>query len=160
MAAPKGNKNAEKWTNSLNNSKEFKNEKEYQLYIEENIKSFCEDVLMLGEYVSYKSNKSIEKQTFGKPKQRIDLYVIGKKETAIVELKYPKNYFCEIRNSIAQLLYYGSIAKRNNIKYDRLCLVSPVHDSRLFGMIIDYNIPIELYYLTKYNHSKIDIINE
>ena len=145
-----------KWDDSLNNRSEFKNENDYQDFIELNIEKFCEDVLKLGKYISHESKFYIEKnKRFGGNSQRPDLYVVGENQTAIVEIKYPKNFFAEIRNSISQLMCYSVLADENNLKYDKLCLVSPVHQSKLFSTFKKYAQNIELYYLTKKHHSQI-----
>ena len=157
MAAPEENNNAEKWSKALNIKGEFKNEKEYQNYIETNIHLFCKDVLGLGEYISHKTNKSIQRQNFGGTVERADFIIIGSLKTAIVELKYPKNDFAELRSSVSQCLHYIIVAEENNIKYDKICIVSPVHDNRMFKIIKRFNLPIELYYLTKKYNAKIEI---
>lgn len=144
------------WNDSLNKKGEFTNEDEYHKFIELNIKKFCEDVLNLGEYVSHESKFYIEKnRRFGGNTQRPDLYIVGKNETAIVEIKYPTNCFAEIRNALSQLLCYSVLAEENNLKYDRLCLVSPSYQSKLFSTFKKYAKNIELYYLTKEYNSKI-----
>ena len=155
--APIGNKNAEKWGVDFNNTSDFKNEKEYQTFIELNIELFCKDVLKLGAYVSHKTNKSIQKQGFTGTKERVDLFVVGKEKTAIIELKYPKNCFSEMRSAISQVLHYSCVADNCKIKYDKLCIVSPSYDERIFEVIKKYSLPIELYYLTKESHSRLEI---
>jgi hypothetical protein len=153
----KGNTNAEKWSSILNNKSEFKSEKQYQDFIENNILLFCKDVLELGNYVSHKTNKSIQKNIFGGSIERADFIIKGTLKTAIVELKYPKNDFSELRNSISQCMHYIVVAENNHIEYDKICIVSPVLDKRMFDIIKRFNLPIELYYLTRNNHSKIEI---
>jgi len=146
------------WNDSFNNRSEFKNENEYQKFIELNIEKVCEDVLGLGKYVSHESKFYIEKnRRFGGNSQRPDLYITGSKKTAIVEIKFPKNYFAEIRNSLAQLLCYSVLADENNLKYDKLCLISPVYQSKLFSTFKKFGNNIELYYLTKNYNSKINL---
>lgn len=146
------------WSNQLNNKKEFKNEKEYQLFIEKNIKSLCEEVLDLGEYINHESNKSIRVQNFGGTKERVDIILTGSKGKALIELKYPKNEFAELRNSIGQCLNYIVTAKVNNVHFDKMILISPVYDQRIFDIINEFKLPIELYYLTKKYHSKINVL--
>jgi hypothetical protein len=144
------------WKDNYSNIKEFKNEDEYQSYIENNIELFCKDVLNLGDYVSHKSKFYIEKKKlFGANSQRPDLYIVGTKKTALVELKYPKNGFAEIRNALSQLLCYSVLAEENGLEYDKLCLVSPVHKIKLFSTFKKFAPFIELYYLTRDYNSKI-----
>lgn len=147
---------AMEWNSSYNIKDEFKNEKEYQDYIENNITLFCKDVIGMGEYISHKTNKSIQKQNFGGTKERADFIIKGTKGVCIVELKYPKNDFCELRNSIGQCLHYYVVAEAN-INFDKMCIVSPVFDQRIFNIVKRFNLPIELYYLTKEKHSKIEV---
>jgi len=147
------------WDKFLNNKSDFKNEKEYQQFIEDNIVFFCENVLKLGKYISHKSNSGISGHPFGKSKERPDLIIEGKKGSIMVEIKYPKNDFCELRNAIGQALNYICQAELNpKYTYDRICIVSPCYDERIFNIIKKFNLPIELYFLTKNYHSKIKII--
>ena len=156
--APYGNRNAEKWNSYLNNRNDFNSEKEYHTFIEDNIELFCEDVINLGKYINHKSNQPISRTSFKKPTiERIDLFITGTKGSAIVEIKYPNNYFCEMRNAISQLLYYSIVADENAIKCDKLIIVSPVYDERIFAIIAKFNLSIELVYLTKEWHSKIEL---
>jgi hypothetical protein len=146
-----------KWDKSLNTKNEFKNEKEYQDYIENNIDFFTRDVLELGDYVSHETNKAIRVQNFGGTKERVDLIIQGTEKTALVELKYPKNDFQELRNCIGQSLNYIVTAENNFFAFDKMCVVSPVYDQRIFDIITRFKLPIELYYLTKEVNSRIDI---
>ncbi len=157
VGAPKDNKNAEKWTNRLNVKTDFHNEKEYQDYIEANIEKFTKDVIGLGKYISHETNKAIQIQNFAGTKERVDLKIVGSKGVAMVELKYPRHDLPELRNSIGQCLNYITTAKKVGYKFDKMGLVSPVYDQRIFDIIQEFNLPIELYFLSKKQHSKITV---
>lgn len=144
--------------NELNIKGEFKNEKEYQEYIENNIKLFCEDVIEMGTYISHYSNKSIAKNGFGVTKEKVDLIVKGTKGVALIELKYPHNDFCELRNAIGQSLNYIVTAQMSGFKFEKMCIVSPIYDQRIFEIIKRFNLPLELYFLSKHKYGKIEII--
>lgn len=145
------------WKDSYSITNEFKNEEDYQSFIEENIERFCEDVLQLGKYVSHKSKFYVEIKRFGGNRQRPDLYIQGENKSAIVELKYPKNSFSELRNALSQLMCYSVLADENGLKYDKLCLVSPIYQSKLFSTFKKFAPFIELYYLTRNFNSKINL---
>lgn len=146
------------WSNSYSIKSDFKNEKEYQDYIELNINLFCKDVLDLGDYVSHKSQCYLKRQKFGGNNEKVDLYIVGTKGAGIVELKHPVHTKAEIRSGISQLLQYGALADMNGFKCDKLFLVSPCFDDNLFYMIKKYKLPIQLVYLTK-QHNSLILIN-
>lgn len=147
----------QKWCNSYSVKNQFKNEKDYQEYIELNIKLFCKDVLDLGEYICHESSYYLKRQKFSGNKEQVDLYITGTLGSAIVELKHPKHTKAEIRSGISQLLHYGTLADRYGVKYDKLFLVSPAFDDDLFETIKKYKLPIHIVYLTKQHNAIIQI---
>lgn len=144
--------------NELNIKGEFKNEKEYQEYIENNIELFCENVIEMGTYISHYSNKSITKNGFGVTKEKVDLIVKGTKGVALIELKCPHNDFCELRNAIGQSLNYIVTAQMSGFEFKKMCIVSPIYDQRIFEIIKRFNLPLELYFLSKHKYGKIEIV--
>lgn len=118
---------------------DFGNEKELVEHIVINIDKFAKDILD-DEVISFE----VEKQLSAKGR-RIDLYIIGKNKTYIIEFKNPK-CSTEIRASIGQLLDYG---REFTDPKKELILISTKYDYNTQATISYYNLPIRYIYISK-----------
>ena len=122
---------------------DFKNEKDLQNFIINNIEVFCKD--LLGDtYVSHECQININSKRCGRLKgvKLVDLLVECKNKKYIIELKHPR-YVSETRNGICQLLDYSLHTE------GELVLVTTKFDEHVTRIISEYNLPIRFFYINK-----------
>lgn len=136
-------------------NKDFANERELSLYVQNNIELFCQDCLGV-EYLSHKTEVSVSLSPFGKRRtkgdKRVDLLIktrCGK--SLAIEFKNPV-YSCELHNAIGQCLSYLSMAANADIKIDTLYIVATKLDWVVPNMITQFNLPLEYIVFDKDKH--------
>lgn len=125
---------------------DFDKEKDLSKYICSNIELFCRDVLS-DTYVSHEEEVQVKKQVIFQPRQpRIDLKIICKNSTYLIELKNPK-YQSENRAALGQLLCYSTILDES--RESEMVLVSTKFDMLSAKTIQRFNLPIRYIYFEK-----------
>jgi len=129
--------------NPKQENNDFAKEKDLQFFIGENIEEFTKEVL--GDiYISHQMEKpTVTIRRFGPRGKRVDIYIKGKEQDYVVELKNPK-HLSEVKSGIGQLLGYGL-----SFKNAKMILVSTKFDLETGQMIKYYNLPIDYYYFSK-----------
>lgn len=126
-------------------NKDFINEKDVQTHIFGQIESFIDyfyNDIVLYKYLEY---PIIEKRRLSKSK-RIDIFVIGKRNHYIIEIKNPTAY-CENVYAIGQILDYCS-SYENKDKTINI-LITTSYDVNISRTITEYKLPIDLFYVEK-----------
>ncbi len=126
-------------------SSEFGKEKDLEQFIVLNIEKFTRDFLQ-DDVVSFEVNKPIAVQRFISPRgRRIDLVIVGKNKTYLIELKNPLSG-TESRASIGQILDYG---REYLDPKKELLIITTKFDMNTAETIRFYNLPIRYIYLDK-----------
>lgn len=130
--------------NQLKN-KDFAKEINLVEYIIDNIDLFAKDYL--DDVVkSFEIDKPILKRSSFSPRgKRVDIYIVGKKSTYILETKNPTNLM-ENRQGIGQLLDYG---REFLDPKKELLLITTKFDHSTALTIKHYNLPIRYIYMSK-----------
>jgi hypothetical protein len=129
---------------SINNN-DFDLEKNLIDYIILNIDKFTKD-LFNDEAILFEVDMPISKQKRLAPRgRRIDLYIIGKKNTYIIETKNP-NSGTESRAGIGQILDYG---REFSDSKKELVIITTKFDISTAKTISFYNLPIRYIYMSK-----------
>lgn len=85
----------------------------------------------------------------GKWKARVDFRFSGPNGDIYVECKLPKHIYSESNQAVSQILAYSCLADMFNRKVDRLVLVTTRYNAILGRVIKKFNLPIEVYILSK-----------
>lgn len=126
-------------------NEDFKKEKDIERFIVDNIELFVSSILD-DELISFEVDKPISKLRHFSPRgRRVDLYIVAKKKTYIVELKNPSSG-TENRAAIGQILDYG----REFLDSEKdLVIVTTNFDIHTAKTIRFYNLPIRYIYIEK-----------
>lgn len=137
----------------------FDNEKELNDFIDHFASLFARDILEI-KYKSHKreyylgDNMNVRFNKGNQP--HVDfVFISSNDEVILVECKNPKNTYAELSNSIGQILTYSCIAKENGVKIARLCIISTKYDDRIRKVIKEFNLPIEVYLISRTNMLKV-----
>jgi hypothetical protein len=124
-------------------NKDYTNEKELLRFIVGHIKEFVSGFLQ-DEIVSYEIDKPIEiSRRFTRGTRRIDLLIIGKAKTYIIELKTPF-YPAENRAGIGQILDYG---REFLDPKKEMIIITTLFDINTAKTIEYYKLPIRYVYM-------------
>jgi hypothetical protein len=124
---------------------DFKNEKELKDFIVRNIRNICKDWFN-DEVISFETEKQVIPQLLFQPRRtRVDLYIHGKKDNYIIELKRPVTK-CDNRYGIGQVLNYGRELEYLKAK---LCIVTTKFDQDTAETISYYGLPIRYMFTSK-----------
>lgn len=130
---------------------DFKNEKEFCRFIEENIDilfrdMFGEKVLSCSsEYYFTKGKRKFE----GGNKPRVDFYIVTDKRKYIVEVKKPGKDLTSLVAGVSQIMGYAVLAQEKGLEYDELVIITNKHDKRINRMIEIFKLPIKVIVITK-----------
>lgn len=124
---------------------DFDKEKHLEEFLVNNIDKFVNEFLD-DSIVSFEINKPINKQRkFSQRGRRVDLYIKGKLNTYIIELKNPISN-TESRAAIGQILDYG---REFLDPKKQLLIITTKFDINTAKTIKYYNLPIRYIYLDK-----------
>jgi hypothetical protein len=136
--------NAIEYTGKQLKTDAFNKESDLSQYLQDNIESFCSDLLE-DEYISHEAEKAQEKQITLQPRRkRLDLYIECKNHNYIVELKNPRQ-LASVRDGIGQLLEYGlwfSDSKK------QLLLITTHFCFDTARVIKHYGLPIRYFFMS------------
>jgi hypothetical protein len=124
----------------------FDKEKDITNFLVDNIEDFVR-IIFNDELISFEQNKDIEKRRRGiQPSgRRVDLIIVGKKKTYIIELKNPPGG-SESRYAIGQILDYG---REFLDPKKELVIITSRYDHHTAKTIKFYNLPIRYIYVDK-----------
>lgn len=137
----------------------FKSEKELCDFIDDHAEDFAKDILNI-EYKSHKREFYLGQRInvslgFGNM-PHIDFMFEGNSgKVILVECKNPSNVYAELSNAIGQILSYYCTAKENGIEVDRMCIVTGRYNDKIRKVINQFNLPIEVYVMSKQNALKV-----
>jgi len=126
----------------------FKNEKEFCDYLELNIRSFCEEDLNV-KLAAYKREFLVDSL-------RSERGFIGKKADFLIASTNGQNILIECKSAkydslkaIGQLLMYKRLLLKRGIVVDRMVIVCSFFCEDLGGVVTDFKLPIELFFMDK-----------
>jgi hypothetical protein len=135
---------------------DFGTEKELCDFIEVKAKIFASEVLGV-EYKSYIREYYIsgDSRINKNKKGRVDFVFHSDKGDIYVECKKPTHSYSESVNAISQLLAYSCLADTFKRQLYRMVLVTTRYNPMLLKVIKKFNLPIEIYVLSKSNVMKL-----
>ena len=138
-------------------SRDFNNEKEFQKYLIDNVELWCKDFFG-SEVKDVKEQWYLNKfnKKFGSNKPRIDICLNTRDGKRIgIEVKNPKQCFCELSRSISQLLAYGILAENNGVPFSDLVIIVSRFDDILLQIIKRFNLPIRVFIVNRRYHAEL-----
>lgn len=141
-------------------TRDFKNEKELCDYIDLYPSIFAKDVLEI-DYLGHEREYCIsgDRRMNKNWKARVDFKFTGPNGDIYVECKNPIHSYSEAHTGLGQILGYNCLAELFNRKVERYVLVTTKYNPILKMVIGKFNLPIEVYIISKQRVAKMLFID-